>query len=305
MRLNCVRILAVFLLAFQPMGWMAAAQPQSPQLLQVTAATAAIEATETVLMPLVARRYTPGFGFVTGTVVDASNKNPLVNAEICFEYTNCVLTDSLGQYLIGGIPSGGQYLTGYKEGYNEVMQGIFVVTNYTVTMNVALAPVSNSVVEYRVVLSWDPITHWPPTGIENDLDVHFWLDIPNPPTHISLDNRGDCEYTNSFPNACLEADVRQGSGPETVGIEDLEPAIYYYGVLNYNQGQPGVPPVTQVGAQVRLYDANGLAHTFLPPATGQGDMWLVFIWNGVTRVMTTVNCITTFPSEGTLPSCPP
>jgi hypothetical protein len=123
----------------------------------------------------------------------------------------------------------------------------------------------------------------PTTGLDE-----MWLD------------RGDCR---GFPNACLEYDATQGSGPETVAIREAEISIYYFGVLNFNQGQVGVPPISQTGAKVRLYGLTGLMRTYDVP-TNQGDknFWYVFSLNGQTGEVTSQNCIIDFPND--IPVCP-
>ena len=72
----------------------------------------------------------------------------------------------------------------------------------------------------------------------------YWLDY------------GDCR---GFPNACLEMDAQQRVWPgDDRHQSSVSVAMYYFGVFNANQGRPGVPPISQTGALVRLYDNTGL-----------------------------------------------
>ena len=80
-----------------------------------------------------------------------------------------------------------------------------------------------------------------------------------------------------YPNTCLETDQRRGFGPESIAIRRFESGtVYYYGVLNYNQGAQGVPPLRSTGAHLELYDQTGELMSFDVPQTGDGNFWYVF-----------------------------
>jgi hypothetical protein len=157
-------------------------------------------------------------------------------------------------------------------------------------------------IKMRFVLTWDPTPAWPNPGspsesTPNDLDAHLWLSALIP-AHVSSQNQGDC---TNYPNACLEVDYQLGFGPETVAIRELEVAKYFYGVLNYYQDYPGVPPITKSAAKVQIYDENGLVQAFQAPTSGQGDFWYVFSMDQSGSI-TPQNCILYY--SGGVPKCP-
>lgn len=256
-----------------------------------------------VVLPAVMNGYRQGPGDLSGKVVDASTENQAAvpGASVCYG-TQCATTNASGYYELKNLPGGGVNLYVSAVGFIPLEQSVNVLAFKTTTANIALSrPLAAGNIATRIVLTWDPTPYWGP--YENDLDAHLWLNIPNPPTHISADDRGDC---TTLPNACLGENVRRGFGPETIDISGLKIATYYYGVLNYNQYQPGVPTITRSKAQVQLYDRDGAVMTFKAPTTGEGNFWYVFSMvsvDGKAAVITPVNCITDLPAEGQIPQC--
>jgi len=259
-------------------------------------------------LPIVGGKLGFGPGMVAGKVINASSGVPVNNARVCINPSKCKTTGSDGKYQITEVEPGGHLLTATADKFNSDSRWMGVVAGGSATQNFALAPVFTSEnVALRVVLTWDPTPTWPnpnppPPGWDNDLDAHLWMAAAFIPWHISTANPGDC---TNYPNACLEVDYTQGFGPETLAISVLENATYYYGVLNYYQGYPGVPPMTGTSAQVQVYNENGLLYTFKVPSTGNGDLWYVFSMasDGNLAVFTERNCITN-DSNDSPPSCP-
>ncbi len=262
-----------------------------------------------VFLPIIVGNFNFGPGTVAGMVINASSGAPVNNARVCVYPSKCKTTGIDGKYQITGVEAGGHQLTATADKFNSDSRWMGVVAGKSATQNFALSPVFTSEnVAMRIVLTWDPTPTWPnpfppPPSRDNDLDAHMWLAAITP-WHIysDSDHRGDC---TNYPNACLEVDYKQGFGPETMAIRKLENATYYYGVLNYYQGYPGVPPMTGTSAQVQVYNENGLLYTFHVPATGDGDFWYIFSMasDGNLAVFTERNCITSF-SDDTPPSCP-
>jgi len=260
-----------------------------------------------VFLPIIVGNFNFGPGTVSGMVINASSGAPVNNARVCVYPSKCKTTGTDGKYQITGVDAGGHLLTATADKFNSDSRWMGVVAGGSAKQNFALSPVFTSEnVALRVVLTWDPTPTWPnpnppPTGWDNDLDAHLWM-AAFTPVHISASNRGDCTV---YPNACLEVDYKQGFGPETLAIRKLENATYYYGVLNYYQGYPGVPPMVGTSAQVQVYNENGLLYTFHVPSTGDGEFWYVFSMasDGNLAVFTERNCITNF-SDDTPPSCP-
>ncbi len=251
------------------------------------------------LLPILLKRFAFGNATVTGAVINASKPGFVVpGAQVCWK-ANCVTSsDPDGIYTLENVPSGNQTLTASKDGFVSVEQSVYVIGNTINTQNIAMIPiVKDSGVRYRILTTWDVRECWPDpngpncggTGWYNDLDAHLWL-WPGPPDyHVGYYNHynpsdGQVEYwtdlgdCRGFPNACLERDERHGYGPETIAIKELAPDIIYsYGIMNANQGQVGVPPISQTSALVRLYDDTGLAGSWqVSTLGGDKNFWFVF-----------------------------
>ena len=86
-------------------------------------------------------------------------------------------------------------------------------------------------------------------------------------------------------------------------MRNLESTVYYYGVLNYYAGYPGVPEIIQSQAKIRLYQEDGNILEYSVPTIGVGDFWYVFklISDGSTASVLEMNCITSY--TGDPPEC--
>jgi hypothetical protein len=291
------------------------------------------DAAAQILLPITFKTFSFGPGTVTGYVLNASvPQEPYVGKALVCWGSNCVLSKDgvndfpKGEYTLENVANGHQTLTASADGFITTTQTTFVVGNMVNTQDIAIIPdVVRSGVKYRVMVTWDPTPCWPdPNGTtcwDNDLDLHMWRwDSFHPVTyHIGyylhydpltdkedfwLDP-GDCR---SYPMACLEMDARKGYGPETLAIKEREPAMYYFGVFNSNQGRPGVPPISQTRALVRLYDKTGLVKSYqVSPTGGDKVFWYVFSLKGETGVITDQNCIIDYIPDydtTTWPTCP-
>ena len=253
-----------------------------------------------ILLPLILNRYNYGPGEVAGRVIDASNGRGLEGVSICFTPQDyCVITLQDGSYSVSNFP-GDQQVTASLTGYYSVIKDVYVIGGDTVELNFALSPyITGGNIELRAVLTWDSTQFWPPDHAENDLDAHLWLDAILP-VHVFFDNKGDC---TNYPNACLETDFQTGFGPETVAVRQFEPdTVYYFGVLNYNQGANGVPLIRDTGAHVEVYDETGVVASFdVTSSQGDGNFWYIFTYNYSPQqgswVLTPKNCIVYYSSD--------
>jgi hypothetical protein len=275
-------------------------------------------------LPILLKQFTYGNGTLTGTVINASlkEKPSVPDAQVCWG-SNCVLSGDDGVYTLENVANGYQTLTASADGFVTADQVAYVVGNTVNYQDIAIiTSVFESHLLYRILITWDSTPCWPDPNSDvcwpNDLDAHLWIEPPplnyhigyfwhyNPSSDIDeywLD-RGDC--LGLFPNACLESDETDGYGPETLAIKSLEPdKVYQVGVFNYNQGQPGVPPISQTGAMVRLYDLSGLVKTYeVPTDIGDLNFWYVFKLDHTVEppVITDENCI--FNYSDNPPQCP-
>lgn len=256
-----------------------------------------------IMLPLVLQQYTQAPGYLTGKVFDASSPSrvALVDAQVCSAGI-CDKTDGEGIYLLENIADGLHMLTASAKDFHSLSERVLVKPFQTTRQDFALTPFTELTdVFMRIVLTWDATPTWGADNTPNDLDAHMWLLAPDPPTHVDFDTRGDC---TTFPNTCLEVDYQYGFGPETMAIRQLESTVYYYGILNYYRGYPGVPEITQSNARVRIFQEEGMTHEFVVPTTGEGDFWYIFSLNsdGVTATIIEKNCIITY--DGNVPACP-
>lgn len=252
-----------------------------------------------IYLPLILKRYNFGPGEVTGRVIDAANGRGLGGVSICFNPQDCVLTLQDGSYTITNFPGGWQ-VTASLTGYYPVIKEVFVIGGDTVELHFALSPyLTGGNIELRAVLTWDSTPYWPPDQVENDLDAHLWLDALLP-AHVFFDAKGDC---TTYPNACLETDFRTGFGPETLAVRQFEPdTLYYFGVLNYNQGTNGVPLIKDTGAHLEVYNETGVVASYdVASSQGDGNFWYLFTYSYSPQqgawVLTPKNCIAYYSSD--------
>ena len=287
-------------------------------------------------LPVTLKKFSFGNGTVTGRVLNASvPQEPYVgNALVCWG-SNCVLSKDgvndfpIGEYTLENVANGSQILTASADGFVSTNQKTYVVGNTVNIQDIAIIPdVVRSGVKYRAMVTWDSTPCWPnpnpqpnePACWDNDLDLHMWrFDIDTSIhyhigyyLHYHPDNDideywldfGDCR---GFPMACLEMDARKGYGPETIAIKEREVADYYFGVFNANQGHTGVPPLSQTGALVRLYDKTGLVKSYqISPTGGDKVFWYVFSLDA-DGVVTDRDCIIDYNHDydtTTWPTCP-
>jgi hypothetical protein len=253
-----------------------------------------------VYMPDIPNHLTTGLGTVAGVVYDASTRIPLGTAQVCYG-PSCDITDSSGAYSISGVPSGWRVLTASATDHYALTEGLYVLGQTTNQQDFSLSTVSSSGDVYmRIVVNWDSTTSWPPSNVPNDLDASLWFD-GSVFTRITSWYIGDC---TTFPNACLELDVQEGYGPETIAVRQLENGAYHFGVLNVNAAYAGVPLITQLDVVVRVYDDSGLLKEFQVPGVGEGDFWYVFSMSSDGTIQAQ-NCITGEPGDNEVPVCPP
>lgn len=247
---------------------------------------------------------------VTGIISDASTGLPIEGALVAIADKSDT-TDENGIYTISGLPSGelsAQFsatpLSGSaplevqfsdQSGEDRYMVTVeadnyaaytnmhaFPPENRPVTLNIPMsADVSEG--ELRIVLTWgaDP----------EDLDSHLKTpSIEGSSYHIYYGNRGSL---TSAPYAQLDQDVTNSFGPETITIADLFNGTYRYFVHRFS----GSGTIASSGAEVRVYDENGLKQSVTPPSSGSGDYWHVFNINGDDGSLNLINEIGGFAPE--------
>jgi hypothetical protein len=275
-----------------------------------TGLPAAADTSQPVFLPLTFKSWNFGPGNINGRITDAAIQDPNLNGvagvQVCYE-TTCVTTDAHGAYALNNIPSGSRQIkTTIADGSYLPQTGhVLVIGKQTVILNIVISKQLDKNILYRFIVTWRPEPTWPPDNWNNDLDSQLWLIAPLEPNSFHIDPyiyRGDCTV---YPLACIMVDATKGSGPETIDFRELQlSTTYYFGVLNYNDGQPGVPPITESMAMIQIYDTNGLTQTLNVPTSGAGNFWYAFMID-TSKQFIIKNCITTFPGYGLdPPQCP-
>lgn len=263
-----------------------------------------------VFLPILQDRFESGDGDVKGVVIDAVGGSPIIGAMVCFDGV-CDQTDNKGTYKLNNIPAGSQYFNASADTYYSIGRWADVVANQDTQFNFVMSQIlSISKVRMRIVTTWSTNPCWPTDATppcaspayENDLDAFLWVTTTGITTTLIVNvSREQCIQ---YPYACKENDAREGTGPETIAVQEFKPgANYYFGVLNYNQYQPPVPSINATEASVGVYDEQGLINTFTVPPSGTGNFWYVFSMDA-SGVIHPQNCIIELsPSVGLLPDC--
>jgi hypothetical protein len=146
----------------------------------------------------------------------------------------------------------------------------------------------------RVVYNW--------FSISPGLDGKAWrfvLDWGERPADLDLHLEKRGGYHISYGNmrstadgsATLDRDDRDGYGPETITVKEVEgAAVYELYIVDYsNRSSPGSDLLARSGAVIRVYREDHLAHTFSVPP-GAGVRWNVFrIEGNQLQALNTIN----------------
>jgi hypothetical protein len=282
-----------------------------------TGSPAAADIGNIVYLPLIAKNWVDAPGNITGRVTDAglqnSDANGVNGVKVCYRDTCTTTADRIidhitkpGYYTLNNIPPGYQVLDATAATYVPQTAGVSVVGNQTVTLNIAITTKLNYIsIVFRFIVTWRTEQTWPcpldNTTTPNDLDSQLWMVGPSYSTHI--DPYNNPEKCTNYPYACIAADATYGSGPETIDIQQLPgETAYYFGVLNYNYGTCGVPPITSSMAQIQVYNQDGLMQTYQVPGSGDGNLWYAFEFDS-SGTFTPTNCITWYQGDQP-PHCP-
>ncbi len=223
----------------------------------------------------------PTTGTLTGQVTDAVSGDPIAGAQVCINGTDlCATTDASGNYTIADAPAGPQTLSVTADSYIAVTdQAVTIVAGETTERPVALSP-ELAEGELRIVLEWG----------EKPSDLDAYLTLPSG-TRIGWNTKGQL-----VEGATLDVDDRDGFGPETITISQLNAGTYTFTVDNYSAYNQDFDwdmdaPFTESGAVVKVYRGNQVIATYNVPTTGSGNTWNVFTLDGTTGLPTEVNTL--------------
>jgi hypothetical protein len=238
-----------------------------------------------------------GNGTVSGTVTSSLTGNGLPGVTVDLRaglnaQTGAVVTtgttNGAGQYSIAAVPTGYYTAELSAAGYITSFISVYSLGGQTTgNQNASISPVL-AAGEIRIVLTW--------ASSPADLDTHVTGPTTTGPRfHIAYYDTS----VNDGTVASLDADDTSAYGPETITITNQISGTYRYYVHDFtNDGTNPSQALSNSGAQVKVYDAGGLAATFNVPANQGGTIWEVFELSGST--LTPINLFS-YDESTTLP----
>lgn len=233
---------------------------------------------ETVLQ--IDRNYS-GFGSISGVIRDAITGLGVGGLSLKVRkginvtsgsIVRTAVTSSDGSYFISNLEAGNYTIEISGSGYNT---NYFTVTciggrlnpNQDATVSPIMQPG-----ETRIVLTWG--------ASPDDLDSHFVGPLPSGGKfHMFFRYKGD---NSPWPGIVkLDRDDVDGYGPETTTLYVQTTGTYKFFVHDYtNRNSSYSFSLSNSGAQVRVFKANGLVATFNVPPNREGTLWEVFEMSG-------------------------
>ena len=238
---------------------------------------------------------------VYGTVLDATNKNPVegITVELRINKGNIigepyktVKTDSSGSYEFAGLEAE-QYTvrvldqrTVDEDKYISKYVNVCVKAGSANKQNINISkPIKGTGI--RFVLSWGDSE----SGAPKDLDSHLF----GPTAANSEYNIHELYYSDKVYGmgdnvySSLDTDETNYNGPETTTIVKPINGIYYYYVYKYSD----LSTLQESLAQVDIYSGSELLTTFNVPtgSDNTGRWWKVCSYNSVTQQIISYNSI--------------
>lgn len=206
-------------------------------------------------------------GMLTLRFFNAENGEPVSDASINIQDFQTFTTDLEGKIRFAIQPDGIYPFVFEKEGFIPENNKFEIVAQTIFRNRFSVSPVL-SVGAIRIVLDWDKKPE--------DLDAHF---IKEGDYHISYREK----LTSADGKAVLDRDDRDGFGPETITVKDIdEKAEYSYFVKDYsNRDSKNSKALSKSNAMVKLYGEGKLLNIWQLSEKQKGNAWMVFsIQNG-------------------------
>ncbi len=207
-------------------------------------------------------------GKLTLRFINALNGDAVKGADIKIKGIGEFESDARGRVLFPTPEKDGIYDVYFeKEGYIpcdlnfEVLLGSIFYNRFSVSPKIDVGTI-------RIVLDWD--------NKPDDLDAHF---VKEGDYHISFH---DMKATDD-DMVILDRDDRDGWGPETITVKDLDDkAEYKYYVKDYtNRDKDNSKALSKSKATVKVYGEEGLLAQYKLEEKQKGNTWMVFrIRNG-------------------------
>lgn len=201
-------------------------------------------------------------GFLTLRFTNAENGNPVTDATINIQDFKTLTTDAEGKIRFEIQPDGVYPFSFEKKGFIsennkfEVVASTIFWNRFTVSPIIEMGAI-------RIVLDWDKKPA--------DLDAHFKKEGDY---HISY----RVKTTADDGNAKLDRDDRDGYGPETITVKNIdEKAEYTYYVKDYtNRNSKSSKALSKSSAMVKIYGEGQLLNIWQLNEKQKGNAWMVF-----------------------------
>jgi len=206
-------------------------------------------------------------GMLTLRFFNAETGDPVPDATIIIQDFQTLTTDIEGKIRFAIQPDGIYPFSFEKEGFIPENNKFEIVAQTIFRNRFTVSPVI-SMGTIRIVLDWDKNP--------DDLDAHF---VKEGDYHISYREK----LTSADGKAVLDRDDRDGYGPETVTVKDIdEKAEYTYFVKDYsNRDSKNSKALSKSNAMVKLYGEGKLLNIWQLSEKQKGNAWMVFsIQNG-------------------------
>lgn len=207
-------------------------------------------------------------GLLTLRFYNAVDGEPIPEASIYIQDIGAFTTDMEGKVRFENPGEDGRYPFRFtKEGYITEEDVFEIIANTIFYYRFSMSPKIN-LGTYRIVLEWDKKPE--------DLDAHL---VKGDAYHISYRHM----LSTRDGKTRLDRDDRDGYGPETITIEDVDDhGEYEYYVYDYtNQKRKGSNKLSRSKARVKVYGEGRLLETFQIEPKKDGNTWNVFrIVNG-------------------------
>ena len=206
-------------------------------------------------------------GKLTLRFFNAETGEPVPDATITIQDFQVFTTDLEGKIRFAIQPDGIYPFTFEKEGFISENNKFEIVAQTIFRNRFTVSPVI-SMGTIRIVLDWDKKPE--------DLDAHF---VKEGDYHISYREK----LTSADGKALLDRDDRDGFGPETITVKDIdEKAEYTYFVKDYtNRDTKKSTALSKSNAMVKLYGEGKLLNIWQLSEKQKGNAWMVFsIQNG-------------------------
>ena len=231
-------------------------------------------------------------GTIEGTVTDATTGYAIEGVTVYIDDGSTVATDYYGDFSVE-VEAGIRHLWIVHEGYLPYATDVVLAVDGTEYLSISLStemPGGGTEGELRFVLTWGETPY--------DLDSHLltaYLDDYGYQIEVYFGNKFNPEGSSGTPWAMLDVDDVYSYGPETITIYQTTSGTYKYFVHNWS----GTPDLADCGAQVQIYDANGLVRTLVVPDYGTGYYWYVCDIDGDSGELTFYNMIVDYdPADG-------